>query len=167
MSSISIFDIFMAVIAAYVLISAIIGSGRIFIVQNVKEGREEIVQKGQRWFYLVIGLVMLINAICSMLMSYFYEVQVIDNAYFYVPKHDMGSFSYLTSAFLSTTTFVCMGIALLTILGLVIFIRKNTDRTKRGENVYQKAKKKKNAEPPMPSGAFDFDDESADDQSRQ
>ena len=154
---ISIFDLFLGGIGLYAMISGIVGKGKLLRVENIKEGCEEKLMKGQRIMYAVIGLCMVLNAAMSILLSTLYERVIVENAYEFQPRFDLGSWSFLTPKFLTTMTFVFMLISLSFIVALIVFLKKMTnqpEKKKKGEKGAARP-----AQPTMPSAAFDFGDE--------
>ena len=154
---ISIFDLFLGGIGLYAMISGIVGKGKLLRVENIKEGCEEKLMKGQRIMYTVIGLCMVLNAAMSILLSTLYERVIVENAYEFQPRFDLGSWSFLTPKFLTTMTFVFMLISLSFIVALIVFLKKMTnqpEKKKKGEKGAARP-----AQPTMPSAAFDFGDE--------
>lgn len=167
MGSISIFDVFLAGIGLYALISGIIGHGRLFTTQNIKEGCEKKIMVGQRVLYIIVGLSMVLNGLMSILLGALYDRSVVDNAYVFVPKSDLGSWSFLTPQLLSVMTFVFMGISLVSIIVLVVLLRKMTVRASAQKSGDGKAGDPAAQQHFMPSAAFEFEDEPKKNETKQ
>lgn len=157
---ISIFDLFLFAIGVYVLVSGIRGKGRLFTTQNVKEGCEEKIMKGQKIYYIIVGIGMMLNGLSSLLISFLYDRTAGETAYIYTPKVELGSFSFLTPEFLSMMMFIFMLVSLVAIVGLIIFLRKMTNRVKRGgASSATTADGKPAVQHILPTSAFEFDEE--------
>ena len=71
--SFSLFDMLLLAIAAYVLYAGIVGKGRLFSLENIKEGMEKEYISMSRKFYILLGVFMLINSGASLLRGVFYQ----------------------------------------------------------------------------------------------
>lgn len=155
----SLFDLFLAGIGVYALIAGIKGSGRLYTNQNVKEGCEEKIMKGQRILYIIVGASMMLNGLSSILLSLLYDREVAETAYVFTPKQDLGSFAFLTPELLSILTFVFMGISLVAITVLFVFLRKMTVKAAPAKKGQGGAAGQAQPQSIFPSAAFNFDDD--------
>ena len=60
-SSLSMFDWLLLAISVYVLYAGIVGKGRLYSVENIKEGKEEEFKKLSQKIYIFLGIAMIIN----------------------------------------------------------------------------------------------------------
>lgn len=157
MGNISIFDLFLAGIGLYAVICGILGRGKLLQVDNVKEGCEEKLMRGQRIMYAVVGTFMFLNAVMSVLLSVLYERVAVENIYEFQPKFDLGAWSFLTPKFLTTMTFVFMFISLAVIVALIVFLKKMTNKPEKQKKGEKGAKPAQQSA--FPDAAFDFGDE--------
>ena len=162
-SSMSMFDWLLLAISVYVLYAGIVGKGRLYSVENIKEGKEEEFKQFSRKLYIVLGIAMVINSGASILRNQFYAYQEITPAtetaqavYDWVKLKDLGAFSFLTPKVFDYISYAALAVTLGLIVYLVVVMRKYVDKTAQ-------AKKTAAAKPAggssMPSSAFNFDDE--------
>ena len=152
-----LFDLLLIIMSFYVLISGIRGKGKLYQVDIVKEGKEELFYKTVRKIYIALGIAMVINSLSSLLLT---ELYTYDDAYqLTVPLYDLGDWAFLTPKLIkgiSMAALIVM-IALLVVLG--IFMSKVTDRNappKKKEGAPRNGTK----EPVFfPSSAFEFEAE--------
>lgn len=170
----SLMDYFLLAIGVYVLINGIRGKGRLFAVENIKEGYEEKFKKTMRAIYLPMGILMIINGGFSLLKAYLYEYAEVTAAtettaavYEWALKdgRSLGAFTFLTPEFFNILTYVFMGLVVAGVVVLIVLMRKMTDR-----NAPQKAssddpdaqkRAERQAGHVLPVSAFEFDDEQA------
>ncbi|MPM67190.1 hypothetical protein SDC9_114107 [bioreactor metagenome] len=147
----------------YVLYAGIVGKGRLYSVDNIKEGKEEEFKAFSRKIYILLGIAMVINSGASILRNQFYAYQEITPAtdaakavYGWVNLKDLGAFSFLTPKVFDIVSYVALAATLGLIVFLVVKMRKYMDKNAQ-------AKKAAAAKPAggssMPSSAFHFDDE--------
>ena len=162
-NSFAMFDWLLLAISAYVLYAGIVGKGRLYSVENIKEGSEEAFKALSRKIYIFLGIAMVINSGASILRNQFYAYQEITPAtdsakavYDWVTLKDLGAFSFLTPKVFDYISYVALAVTLGLIVYLVVVMRKYVDKTAQ-------AKKTAAAKPAggssMPSSAFNFDDE--------
>ena len=169
MDSLSLFDYILLAMGVYVLVAGIRGKGRLYNVENIKEGMEETYFKAMRKIYIGLGVVMTLNGVFSVLKYVFYSYEEIIPAtetmtagYDWVAKGDMGFWSFLTIPFLNVMTYVCMGISIAVIVLMIIITRKMTDKeaaAKRAQAYKESAASSKQAGHILPVSAFDFEEE--------
>ncbi|MEA4870263.1 MAG: hypothetical protein VB062_06455 [Christensenella sp.] len=162
-SSFAMFDWMLLAISVYVLYAGIVGKGRLYSVDNIKEGKEEEFKAFSRKIYILLGIAMVINSGASILRNQFYAYQEITPAtdaakavYGWVNLKDLGAFSFLTPKVFDIVSYVALAATLGLIVFLVVKMRKYMDKNAQ-------AKKAAAAKPAggssMPSSAFHFDDE--------
>ncbi len=165
----SLFDLFLGTMGVYAVIGGIRGKGRLFSTRNVKEAYAGTFMKWQRILYVVLGVFMVLNSGFALLLSNLYESTAVDKAWQYTPKVDLGQWSFLTGELLNKLSFAFMLLSLLTIAGLVVLIQKCTDRKAAKENAEKDASgggaPRDGAR--MPSAAFDFPDEPAEEKKKK
>lgn len=151
----------------YVLIAGITGKGRLYAVDNVKEGMEEKFQKTMRAIYLALGISMTLNGVVSALMEILYTTQVVQEATDSTPqvteivaRYDLGFFSFLTPMVLTILTYVCMAVVIGLIVLMIVKLRKMTDRNARRSS--SNGQPDRQAGHILPVDAFDFDEPSDD-----
>ena len=153
-----LFDLILIGMSVYVLVSAILGRGRLFQLDNLKEGMEEKFYSGARKLYLGLGTAMLINSIFSLLLT---ELYTYDDAYqLTVPLYDLGKWSFLTPGLIKTITYIALAAMIGLLIWLGVFMSKVTDRNappkKNGSSTSRNPRAKKEIVK-LPSHAFDFD----------
>lgn len=168
----NLFDWLMLAVAVYILFCGITGKGKGFYqMDGVKEGCEKKLRKFMQRDYIFIGVTMLINAASMLTRGFLYEqVQVADTAkYEWVAKTDLGAWAFLTPKLLNNISYAGLILCLAGIFGMVIMIRKNTDK-----EAAEKARRER-AEAAgrtsggtagsgghiLPTAAFDFDEPEA------
>ena len=176
-STFSMFDYILLAIGVYVLYSGISGKGRLYNIENLKEGMEEKFKSTMRKLYIGLGVVMSLNAGASLLKTGFYEMKEITAAtetakavYAWVLQDgkSLGVFSFLTPNVLDIITYVLLGLSMALIVLMIIAIRKLTNKPgtggaqgqgKSGQGAGQQARQ---AGHTLPVSAFDFEDEPED-----
>lgn len=168
--SFSLFDILLLAISAYVLYAGITGKGRLYNVENIKEGMEEKFKAMSRKLYIVLGAIMILNSASSLLRTALYSYDEVTAAtdtaaavYEWTPKQDLGAFSFLTPTVLGVISYVALGITLALIVVLVIEMRKYTDKEaaakKKAAAGGSAASCARKGGCVLPKSAFEFDDE--------
>ena len=162
-SSMSMFDWLLLAISVYVLYAGIVGKGRLYSVENIKEGKEEEFKQFSRKLYIVLGIAMVINSGASILRNQFYAYQEITPAtetaqavYDWVKLKDLGAFSFMTPQAFDIVSYVALAITLGLIVWLVVKMRQYTDKEAQAKRA---AAAKPASASSMPSSAFNFDDE--------
>lgn len=161
--SYTLFDWLLLAVSVYVLYAGIVGKGRLYSVENIKEGQEEAFKAFSRKIYIFLGITMVINSGSSLMRSSFYTYQEATPAtettkavYEWVSTKDLGVFSFLTPAVLDIVSYTALAITLALIVLLIVKMRKYIDKNAQ-------AKKSETAKPgtgsSMPSSAFNFDDD--------
>ena len=162
-NSFALFDWLLLAISVYVLYAAIVGKGRLYSVENIKEGKEEEFKALSRKIYLFLGIAMVINSGASLVRSNFYSYTEVTAAtdtakavYELMPTKSLGVFSFLKPQVLDIISYVALAITLGMIVLLVVKMRKFIDKDAQ-------AKKQSASRPSsgssMPSSAFDFDED--------
>ncbi len=163
--SFTLFDWLMLAIAVYVLYAGIVGKGRLYSVENIKEGKEEEFKSFSRKVYIYLGIAMVINSIASILRNTLYTSQEVTPAtesaaavYEVVATRDLGAFSFLTPLVFNIITYVALAITLGLIVLLVVMMRKYVDKNAQPKKS-SGASCARGACNTLPSSAFDFDEE--------
>ena len=161
--SFAMFDWLLIAVSFYVLYSGIVGKGKLYSVENIKEGKEEEFKAFSRKIYIVLGIAMIINSGASVLRSQFYAYQEITPAsgtaqavYDWVTLKDLGAFSFMTPKVFDIISYVALAITLGLIVWLVVKMRQYTDKEAQAKRA---AEAKPASSSSMPSSAFNFDDE--------
>lgn len=170
-ASFSMFDYILLAIGVYVLYSGISGKGRLYNVENLKEGMEKKFKSTMRKLYIGLGAVMSLNAGASLLKTGFYEMKEITAAtetakatYDWVLQEgkSLGAFSFLTPKALDIITYVLLGLSMALIVLMIIAIRKLTNKPAPGQgksSAQGGARSSCQSGHILPTSAFDFDDE--------
>lgn len=167
MNSMSLFDWIMLAMGAYVLYAGITGKGRLYVVENVKEGMEENLKKFSRLLYIILGIIMVVNSATSIVKYAFYAYQEVlpatDTAaavYDWVAIKDLGSFSFLTVQVLDIIAYVFLGLCIACIVILIIGFRKMTDKNAKPKPKPEAQQAAQNqAGHVLPVSAFEFEEE--------
>ncbi len=161
-SSLSMFDWLLLAISVYVLYAGIVGKGRLYSVENIKEGMEEEFKALSRKIYIFLGIAMVINSAASLLRNTFYAYQEVTPAtetakavYDWVSLKDLGAFSFLTPTVFDIISYVALAVTLGLIVLLVVKMRKYIDKEAQSKASQGAAKSASS----MPSSAFNFDEE--------
>lgn len=161
----SLFDIMLLAIAAYVLYAGIVGKGRLYAVDNIKEGMEEKFKAMSRKFYIALGVFMLLNSGSSLTRGLLYK-QVVTAATettaasaAWEPKMDLGQFAFMTPKVFDYISYIALGITLALIVLLVVLMRKYTDKDAAKKRAAAAAGKPQQNPNSLPRSAFEFDDE--------
>lgn len=169
-ASFSLFDYILLGIGLYVLYAGITGKGRMYNVENLKEGMEQKFKSTMRKLYIGLGIVMSLNAGASLLKSGFYELKEITPAtdtvkatYDWALQNgkSLGAFSFLTPTALDIITYVLLGLSLVLIVLMIIGIRKMTNKPVPGSQNQSGAKSAQAANQAghaLPVSAFEFDE---------
>lgn len=166
MGTIGLFDLLLIAMGAYVLFAGVTGKGKLYNVDNLKEGMEVKFKKTMRVLFIVIGLSMLLNSLSAVCKNLLYDYSVVsgsveanDAVYDFVLKEGMEQWNWATPTLFDVLVYIFMGISVVTIVLMVIAIRKMTDK-----NAPSKAKQEANAQAArqvghtLPVDAFDFDE---------
>ena len=168
-STLSMFDYILLAMGLYVLVAGIRGKGRLYNMENIKEGMEEKFFQIMRKIYIILGAVMTLNGLLSVLKYAIYSYQEVIPAtetmtagYDWVLKEGMESWSFLSITFLNVMTYVCMGLSIAIIIAMIVVTRKMTDKdaaAKRAQANQSSQAAARQAGHTLPVSAFDFDDE--------
>ncbi len=162
--SLAMFDWLLLAISVYVLYSGIVGKGKLYSVDNIKEGMEEEFKALSRKIYIFLGIAMVINSGASLLRGTFYTYQEVTPAtdtaaavYDWVATKDLGALSFLTPTVFDIISYVALAVTLGLIVLLVVKMRKYVDKEAQ-------AKKSAGASCSrggcgMPASAFNFDED--------
>ena len=162
-SSFAMFDWLLLAISGYVLYSGIVGTGKLYSVENIKEGKEEEFKQFSRKIYIYLGIAMVINSGASILRNMFYAYQEVTPAtdsvaavYDWVKLKELGAFSFMTPQVFDYISYVALAITLGLIVYLVVKMRQYMDKDAQAK---KSAAAKPGSGSTMPSSAFNFDDE--------
>jgi len=164
----SLFDILLLAISAYVLYAGITGKGRLYNVENIKEGMEEEFKSMTRKLYIVLGSIMIVNSGASLLRGALYSYEEVSAAtdttaavYEWIAKKDLGSFAFLTPKVLGIISYVALGVTMALIVLLIVKMRKYTDKEAAAKKkaAASGAACSRNGGCVLPKSAFEFDDE--------
>ncbi len=168
--SFTLFDWMLLAVSVYVLYAGIVGKGRLYSVENIKEGKEEEFKAFSRKVYIFLGISMVINSGASILRNSYYSYEAVIPAtdttptvFEWVAVKDLGIFSFLTTTVLDIISYVALATTLGLIVLLVVKMRKYIDKTaqsKKGAG----AANARGAANTLPTSAFEFDDEDKSDQ---
>ena len=166
MQSFTLFDILLLGMGVYVLYSGISGKGKLYNVENLKEGYEEKFKKVMRILFTTVGAYMSLNSVCSVVKGALYSYEVTSGTaseagavYECVLKEGLEKWGWLSAMLLDVLTYVFMGISLVVIVLMVVAIRKMTDKNApRKENPAAAEQAQRQAGHSLPVSAFDFDD---------
>ena len=160
--SFAMFDWLLLAVSFYVLYAGIVGKGKLYSVENIKEGMEEEFKALSRKIYIFLGIAMVINSAASLLRNTFYAYQEITPAtetakavYDWVTLKDLGAFSFLTPVVFDVISYVALALTLGLIVLLVVKMRKYVDKNAQAKSGQGAAKTASS----MPSSAFNFDEE--------
>ena len=161
--SFAMFDWLLLAVSFYVLYAGIVGKGKLYSVENIKEGMEEEFKALSRKIYIFLGIAMVINSAASLLRNAFYTYQEITPAagtakavYGWVAIKDLGAFSFLTAPVFDIISYVALALTLGLIVFLVVKMRKYVDKTAQAKASQGPAARSGSS---MPSSAFNFDEE--------
>ena len=160
--SFAMFDWLLLAVSFYVLYAGIVGKGKLYSVENIKEGMEEEFKALSRKIYIFLGIAMVINSAASLLRNTFYAYQEVTPAtetakavYDWVSLKDLGAFSFLTPTVFDIISYVALAVTLGLIVLLVVKMRKYIDKEAQSKASQGAAKSASS----MPSSAFNFDEE--------
>ena len=163
-NSFAMFDWLLFAISVYVLYAGIVGKGRLYSVENIKEGKEEEFRQLSRKIYIFLGIAMIINSGASLLRSTFYTYQEVTPAvgstaavYDLVATKDLGAFAFLTPTVLNVISYAALAITLGLIVLLVVKMRKFVDKEAQAKRAAASGASKGGSS--MPSSAFNFDED--------
>lgn len=163
-NSFAMFDWLLLAISAYVLYAGIVGKGRLYSVENIKEGSEEAFKALSRKIYIFLGIAMVINSGASLLRSTFYTYQEVTPAtdsaaavYDMVATKDLGAFSFLTPEVFNIISYAALAVTLGLIVLLVVKMRKFVDKNAQAKRAAASGAAKSGSS--MPSSAFNFDED--------
>lgn len=163
----SLFDLILLALAIYVLYSGIRGKGRLYNLENIKEGMEKPFIRLSRRIYILLGVGMLINSGSSMLRAYLYSYQEVTAAtdttaavYDWVPKVELGQFSFLSPKLLGAISYVALGATIVLVVLLIILMRKYIDKNaqQKASSAAEQAQRNRQAGHTLPVSAFEFDE---------
>ena len=162
-NSFAMFDWLLLAVSFYVLYAGIVGKGKLYSVENIKEGMEEEFKALSRKIYIFLGIAMVINSAASLLRNTFYAYQEITPAtetakavYGWVTIKELGAFSFLTAPVFDIISYVALALTLGLIVFLVVKMRKYVDKTAQSKSSQASSKHGSSS---MPSSAFNFDEE--------
>jgi len=166
----SLFDLLLLAISVYVLYAGITGKGRLYTIENVKEGKEKEFKTRLRKLYIVLGALMTVNSGASLLKGVFYSYEetvaatdTTDAVYEWVQTKSLGAFSFLTPQAFDIISWVALALTLGLIVLLVVMMRRYTDKSKEaakksgGSSSAASCSRKGGCV--LPSSAFEFDDD--------
>ena len=162
--SFAMFDWLLIAVSFYVLYSGIVGKGKLYSVENIKEGMEEEFKALSRKIYIFLGIAMVINSAASLVRNMFYSYQEITPAtetakavfgYKLIEGKSLGVFSFMSPIAFDIVSYVALGVTLGLIVLLVVKMRKYIDKEAQSKASQGAAKSASS----MPSSAFNFDEE--------
>ncbi|HAX39945.1 MAG TPA: hypothetical protein DCY10_03560 [Clostridiales bacterium] len=166
--SFAMFDWLLLAISFYVLYAGIVGKGRLYSVENIKEGMEEEFKALSRKIYIFLGIAMVINSGASILRNAFFAYQEITPAtdtaaaeFGWVAVKELGAFSFLTPMVFDIVSYVALALTLGLIVLLVVKMRKFIDKTAQTKAKQGSAARSTSS---MPTSAFNFDEDEKKDQ---
>ncbi len=161
--SFAMFDWLLLAVSFYVLYSGIVGKGKLYSVENIKEGMEEEFKALSRKIYIALGIAMVINSAASLLRNTFYSYQEITPAteaakavYGWKMIKDLGAFSFLSATLFDIISYVALALTLGLIVFLVVKMRKYVDKTAQSKTSQGTSARGGSS---MPSSAFNFEDD--------
>ncbi len=163
--SFAMFDWLLLAVSFYVLYAGIVGKGKLYSVENIKEGKEEEFKALSRKIYIFLGIAMVINSAASLLRNTFYVYQEITPAtetvkavygWQLIEGKSLGAFSFLTAPVFDIISYVALALTLGLIVFLVVKMRKYVDKTAQSKSSQASPKQGGSS---MPSSAFNFDEE--------
>ena len=162
-NSFAMFDWLLLAVSVYVLYAGIVGKGKLYSVENIKEDLQEEFKALSRKIYIFLGIAMVINSAASLLRNTFYAYQEITPAtetakavYGWVTIKELGAFSFLTAPVFDIISYVALALTLGLIVFLVVKMRKYVDKTAQSKASQGPAARSGSS---MPSSAFNFDEE--------
>ena len=162
--SFAMFDWLLLAISVYVLYAGIVGKGRLYSVENIKEGMEEEFKQLSRKIYIFLGIAMVINSGASILrgMLYAYEeitpaTETVDAVSGWVATRDLGAFKFMTIEVFNIISYVALAVTLGLIVYLVIKMRQYVDKNAQAKKSAAAGAPKSTSS--MPSSAFNFDED--------
>ena len=157
------FDWLLLAISVYVLYAGIVGKGRLYSVENIKEGKEKEFKSLAQKIYIFLGIAMVINSGASLMRSSVYTYQEITPATEtakavgeWVANRDLGAFAFLTPQVLDIISYAALAVTLGLIVFLVIKMRGYMDKEAQAKKA---AAAKPASNSSMPSSAFNFDED--------
>lgn len=164
--SFAMFDWLLLAISVYVLYAGIVGKGKLYSVENIKEGKEEEFKALSRKIYIYLGITMVINSGASLLRSGFYSYTEVTAAtdttaavYEWTASKSLGVFSFLTTTVLDITSYVALALTLGLIVFLVVKMRKYVDKNAQAKKSSGASCSRGGCGSSMPSSAFNFDED--------
>ncbi len=165
MGAFSLFDLLLIAMGAYVLFAGITGKGKLYSVNNLKEGMEVPFKKTMRVLFIVIGISMLCNSLSAVCKNLLYDYSIVsgsteanDAVYDFVLKEGMEQWSWATPKLFDILVYVFMGLSIVTIVLMVVAIRKMTDKNAPAQATQQaNAQAARQVGHTLPVDAFDFD----------
>ncbi len=163
--SFAMFDWLLLAVSVYVLYSGIVGKGKLYSVENIKEGMEEEFKALSRKIYIFLGITMIINSAASLLRNTFYIYKEVTPAtetvkavfeWTLVEGKSLGAFSFLTAGVFDIISYVALALTLGLIVLLVVKMRKYIDKTAQSKAKQGPAARGGST---MPSSAFNFDED--------
>lgn len=164
-SSFAMFDWLLLAVSVYVLYAGIVGKGKLYSVENIKEGKEEEFKALSRKIYIFLGIAMVINSAASLLRNTFYAYKEVTPAtetakavfeYRPIEGKSLGAFSFMTSTVFDIISYVALAMTLGLIVFLVVKMRKYVDKTAQSKSSQGNNARSASS---MPSSAFNFDEE--------
>ncbi len=163
-NSFAMFDWLLLAVSFYVLYAGIVGKGKLYSVENIKEGMQEEFKALSRKIYIFLGIAMVINSAASLLRNAFYTYDKIPTAdtakvvygWKLIEGKSLGAFSFLTAPVFDIISYVALAVTLGLIVFLVVKMRKYVDKTAQTKSSQASSSRGGSS---MPSSAFNFDEE--------
>ena len=168
-STFSLFDYVILAMGVYVLVAGIRGKGRLYQVENIKEGMAEKFISIMRRLYIALGAIMTVNGLLSIAKYTLFTLVEVTPAtdtatavYDWVPKAESGFWSFLTIPVIQVLAYICTALSLAAVVVLIVITRKMTDKeavAKQAAAARAGSTSPNQAGHILPVSAFDFDDE--------
>ena len=155
--SFAMFDWLLLAVSFYVLYSGIVGKGKLYSVENIKEGMEEEFRKFSQKIYIYLGITMIINSGATLLRNYVSPIDATTtDATAVAQTIDLGAFSFLTPKVLNIISIAALILTLALIVLLIVKMRKYIDKDAQSKAKQSTAARSGSS---MPTSAFNFDEE--------
>ena len=151
------FDYLLLAMAVYVLYAGISGKGRLYAVENIKEGMEKAFKKTMRWVYIGLGASMVLNSATSLLINTLYTLSAEDGSY--TAAVELGKWAFLTPELLRVLGYVFLGLTIAGVVLMIVVMRRFVDKEAQKKAQQQSAQVARQAGHILPVSAFEFDDE--------
>ena len=149
------FDVILIAMSVYILVGGIAGKGRLFKVNNIKEGQEENFIKYSRLVYIILGVVMFFHSLSGLVQNIMYEYNAETGAY--VATGKLAFLSSISYDALRIISIVFFALTLAGLGGLIVVMKKFTNPDPKSNSKDPNGDRQ--AGHTLPVDAFEFDDE--------